>query len=58
MGRLTEIRGVSLWRLFLTLYGQQGGGPLFSADGKELTIDDDKALSALEFMHRAGAGRK
>jgi multiple sugar transport system permease protein len=43
-GVVTEIRGVSLWRLFLTLYGQQGGGPLFDAGGKELTIDDDNAF--------------
>jgi multiple sugar transport system substrate-binding protein len=57
-GVVTEIRGVSLWRLFLTLYGQQGGGPLFSADGKQLTIDDDKSLRALEFMQQLGADRK
>jgi multiple sugar transport system substrate-binding protein len=57
-GVVTEIRGVSLWRLFLTLYGQQGGGPLFSPDGKELTIDDDKSIRALEFMQELGAGRK
>jgi multiple sugar transport system substrate-binding protein len=57
-GVVTEIRGVSLWRLFLTLYGQQSGGPLFSADGKQLTIDDDKSLRALEFMQQLGAGRK
>jgi multiple sugar transport system substrate-binding protein len=57
-GVVTEIRGVSLWRLFLTLYGQQSGGPLFSADGKQLTIDDDKSLRALEFMQQLGADRK
>ena len=57
-GVVTEIRGVSLWRLFLTLYGQQSGGPLFSADGKELTIENDKAERALEFMQELGAGRK
>jgi multiple sugar transport system substrate-binding protein len=57
-GVVTEIRGVSLWRLFLTLYGQQGGGPLFSADGKQLTIDDAKSLRALEFMQQLGADRK
>ncbi|MEA2135542.1 MAG: multiple sugar transport system substrate-binding protein [Solirubrobacteraceae bacterium] len=57
-GVVTEIRGVSLWRLFLTLYGQQNGGPLFSPDGKELAIEDDKAVRALEFMQQLGAGRK
>ncbi|HWT22722.1 MAG TPA: extracellular solute-binding protein [Solirubrobacteraceae bacterium] len=54
-GVVTEIRGVSLWRLFLTLYGQQRGGPIFSADGTELTLEDDKALRALEFMQQLGA---
>jgi multiple sugar transport system substrate-binding protein len=57
-GVVTEIRGVSLWRLFLTLYGQQNGGPVFSSDGKHLTIDNDKAERALEFMQQLGAGRK
>jgi multiple sugar transport system substrate-binding protein len=57
-GVVTEIRGVSLWRLFLTLYGQQSGGPIFSADGKELTIDNDKAERSLEFMQQLGSGRK
>src|SRR5215218_7359014 len=42
-GVVTEIRGVSLWRLFLTLYGQQKGGPIFSPDGKDLTLENDKA---------------
>jgi multiple sugar transport system substrate-binding protein len=57
-GVVTEIRGVSLWRLFLTLYGQQAGGPIFSADGKELTIENDKAERALDFMQQLGASRK
>ena len=56
-GVVTEIRGVSLWRLFLTLYGQQSGGPIFSADGKELTIENDKAERALDFMQELGACR-
>ena len=55
-GVVTEIRGVSLWRLFLTLYGQQSGGPIFSADGKELTIENDKAERALDFMQQLGSG--
>jgi multiple sugar transport system substrate-binding protein len=57
-GVVTEIRGVSLWRLFLTLYGQQGGGPMFSSDGTQLTLDQDKGLRALEFMQELGSGRK
>jgi multiple sugar transport system substrate-binding protein len=57
-GVVTEIRGVSLWRLFLTLYGQQGGGAMFSPDGRELTLDQDKGVHALEFMQQLGAGRK
>jgi multiple sugar transport system substrate-binding protein len=57
-GVVTEIRGVSLWRLFLTLYGQQSGGPMFSPDGKELTLDEAKAERALAFMQELGAGRK
>ena len=57
-GVVTEIRGVSLWRLFLTLYGQQGGGPMFSPEGKELILEDDKAVRALEFMQELGSGRK
>jgi multiple sugar transport system substrate-binding protein len=56
-GVVTEIRGVSLWRLFLTLYGQQGGGPMFSSDGTQLTLDRPKGLRALEFMQELGSGR-
>jgi len=37
-GVVTEIRGVSLWRLFLTLYGQQNGGRLDAPDGTQLTL--------------------
>src|SRR4051794_9680625 len=57
-GVVTEIRGVSLWRLFLTLYGQQNGGPMFSPNGKQLTLDEAKAERALAFMQELGAGRK
>jgi multiple sugar transport system substrate-binding protein len=38
------------WRLFYTLYGQQNGSPIISPDAKEVTVDKDKALQALEFM--------
>ncbi|MBO0795894.1 MAG: extracellular solute-binding protein, partial [Ktedonobacteraceae bacterium] len=37
------------WRLFSSLYGQQGGEVL-TPDGKALAIDDQKALQALDFM--------
>src|SRR5919107_1901778 len=57
-GVVTEIRGVSLWRLFLTLYGQQNGGPMFSPDGTQLTLDEAKGERALQFMQELGAGRK
>ena len=53
-----EIRGVMLWRMFTTFYAQLGAGPLFSPDGRELTMDDDKALEAVEFMTELTQGRK
>ena len=58
-GLIMETRGVTPWRLFLTLYTQLGGRPVVSADGTELTMEDDKALRALEWMaepHKRGAG--
>ena len=39
----------SNWRLFYTLYSQMGG-KILSPDAKEVMIDEDKALRALEFM--------
>jgi multiple sugar transport system substrate-binding protein len=53
-----EVRGVMLWRMFTTFYGQLGGGPLFTPDGLELTMDDDKALEAVDFMTELTQGRK
>lgn len=44
-----EIEGVTLWRLFYTLYSQLGGTIQF-ADGKELVMDTTKAEQALTFM--------
>jgi multiple sugar transport system substrate-binding protein len=38
------------WRWFLTLYGQLGGTPFLADDGQRLTIDDDKAIQALEYI--------
>jgi multiple sugar transport system substrate-binding protein len=58
-GLVMETRGVTPWRLFLTLYSQLGGKPVISASGTELTLEDDKALKALQWMaepHKRGAG--
>jgi multiple sugar transport system substrate-binding protein len=38
------------WRLWYTLYGQLDGGAVLSPDGREVTLDEEKALQALEFM--------
>jgi multiple sugar transport system substrate-binding protein len=56
-----ETRGVTPWRLFLTLYTQAGGPPVVGEEGRALTLDDDKALRALEWMgqineRKLGAG--
>jgi multiple sugar transport system substrate-binding protein len=49
-GVVFETRGVTPWRLFLTLYSQAGGPPVVSAQGGRLTLDDKTALKALDFM--------
>ncbi|HWS79426.1 MAG TPA: extracellular solute-binding protein [Rubrobacter sp.] len=38
------------WRLFYTLYGQLEGSPIISPDTREVTVDEEKSLQALEFM--------
>ncbi|HYZ04098.1 MAG TPA: extracellular solute-binding protein [Rubrobacter sp.] len=38
------------WRLWYTLYGQLDGGAILSPDGREVTLDEEKAAQALEFM--------
>lgn len=38
------------WRLWHTLYGQLDGGSVLSPDAREVTLDEGKALQALEFM--------
>lgn len=48
-GVVFEIQGVTPWRLFSTLYSQLGG-EVFSPDGKELILDNDKAEQVLSFM--------
>jgi multiple sugar transport system substrate-binding protein len=40
----------SCWRIFATLYWQQGGS-LLADGGAKIVLDDDKALTALEFVH-------
>jgi multiple sugar transport system substrate-binding protein len=53
-----EIRGVMLWRIWTTFYGQLGGKPMFTPDGQELTMDNDKAEQAIAFMTELTQGRK
>jgi multiple sugar transport system substrate-binding protein len=53
-----EVRGVMLWRIWLTFYGQLGGSPMFTPDGQELTMDDAKAEQAIAFMTELTRGRK
>jgi multiple sugar transport system substrate-binding protein len=58
-GVIHETRGVTPWRLFLTLYSRLDPPPVVSDEGKRVTIDDDKALRVLEWMaqpHRQGTG--
>jgi multiple sugar transport system substrate-binding protein len=53
-----EVRGVMLWRIWTTFYGQLGGRPMFTPDGTQLTLDDDKAEEAVAFMTEFTQGRK
>ena len=53
-----EVRGVMLWRIWTTFYGQLGGSPMFTPDGQELTMDDAKAEQAIAFMTEMTQGRK
>jgi multiple sugar transport system substrate-binding protein len=50
LGVAVDTQDVTPWRLFYTLYSQLGG-LVFSPDGKELVLDDNKAEQALTFMH-------
>jgi multiple sugar transport system substrate-binding protein len=47
-GVIFETRGVTPWRLFLTLYSELGGKPLLTDLGKRVDVDHAKALKALE----------
>ena len=49
-GVIFETRGVTPWRLFLTLYSQLGGKPILTDLGKRIDLDEAKALQALEWI--------
>jgi multiple sugar transport system substrate-binding protein len=49
-GVVFETRGVTPWRLFLTLYSQLGGAPILQDGGRTVALDDAKAVRALEWM--------
>jgi multiple sugar transport system substrate-binding protein len=49
-GLIFETRGVTPWRVFLTLYSQLGGPPILEEGGSRIGIDDDTAIRALEWM--------
>jgi multiple sugar transport system substrate-binding protein len=53
-----EVRGVMLWRIFLSLYSQLGGREIFSGEGLELTMDDDAARESVAWMTELTQGRK
>ena len=49
-GIVFETRGVTPWRLFLTLYTQLGGSPILKGGGSQIELDDAKAIRALDWM--------
>jgi multiple sugar transport system substrate-binding protein len=49
-GLVFETRGVTPWRIFLTLYEQLGGSPIIEGGGTRIGMDDDVAIRALEWM--------
>jgi multiple sugar transport system substrate-binding protein len=51
-GLIHETRGVTPWRVFLTLYTQLGGPPILDAGGSRITMDEETATRALEWMAR------
>jgi multiple sugar transport system substrate-binding protein len=57
-GVVFEVRGVMLWRIWITFYNQLGGSPLFTPDGQEFTMDAAKAEKAIAFMTELTRGRK
>jgi multiple sugar transport system substrate-binding protein len=56
-GLVFETRGVTPWRVFLTLYEQLGGPPILEDAGTRIGMDDATAVKALEWMaepHKRG----
>jgi multiple sugar transport system substrate-binding protein len=49
-GLVFETRGVTPWRIFLTLYSQLGGPPVITEGGSKIGMDDATAVRALEWM--------
>ena len=54
-GLVFEIRGVTPWRIFLTLYSQLGGPPIIEEGGTRIGLDDATAVRALEWMAQPNA---
>jgi multiple sugar transport system substrate-binding protein len=56
-GLVYETRGVTPWRIFLTLYNQLGGPKILDDGGTRITMDDATAIKALQWMaepHKRG----
>jgi multiple sugar transport system substrate-binding protein len=49
-GLVFETRGVTPWRIFLTLYEQLGGPPILEAGGTRIGMDDATGVKALQWM--------
>jgi multiple sugar transport system substrate-binding protein len=49
-GLVYETRGVTPWRIFLTLYNQLGGPPILEDGGTKISMDDATAIKALKWM--------
>jgi multiple sugar transport system substrate-binding protein len=49
-GLVYETRGVTPWRIFLTLYNQLGGPKILDDGGTRITMDDATAIKALQWM--------
>jgi multiple sugar transport system substrate-binding protein len=47
----------SCWRMFATTYWQQGGNVL-SDDGKKVVLDDDKAMTSLNYLKKLAVDDK
>jgi multiple sugar transport system substrate-binding protein len=56
-GLVYETRGVTPWRIFLTLYNQLGGPAILEDGGTKISMDDATAVKALQWMsepHKRG----